>query len=91
MGQAAGLGWRLQLLLIIAAACVLRGIFFVGFALGDDLGYVASADLVLNGHYPSLTLNQYAYRPLLNALFGLFGGGNVLADIAQAVDARSGE
>ena len=69
MGQAAGLGWRLQLLLIIVAAFVLRGIFFVGFALGDDLGYVASADLVLNGHYPSLILNQYAYRPLLNALF----------------------
>jgi hypothetical protein len=59
MGQAR-LDWRVQLLLIILAALVLRGIFFVGFGLGDDLGYIASADLLLDGRYPSLTPGSFS-------------------------------
>jgi len=69
---------RLQLLLILAAAVALRLAFFVGFGLGDDLGYIAHADTILSGDYPPLDpLNQYAYRPLLLLLFAagiaLFG------------------
>jgi hypothetical protein len=67
---------RFQLALIVTTALVLRGLFFVGFALGDDLGYLGHVDLILNGGYPPLDpLNQYAYRPLL--LF-LFAGGVAL-------------
>jgi uncharacterized membrane protein YhaH (DUF805 family) len=70
--------WRLQLILVLIAAIVLRAIFFVGFGLGDDLGYIGHADSILAGHYPPLDpLNQYAYRPLLLYLFAagiaLFG------------------
>ena len=62
--------WRLQLALVLAAAVALRVIFFVGFGLGDDLGYIGHADAILAGHYPPLDLlNQYAYRPLLLYLF----------------------
>jgi hypothetical protein len=62
--------WRLQLALVLAAAVILRVIFFVGFGLGDDLGYIGHADAILAGHYPPLDLlNQYAYRPLLLYLF----------------------
>jgi 4-amino-4-deoxy-L-arabinose transferase-like glycosyltransferase len=70
--------WRLQLALILLAAIAVRAIFFVGFGLGDDLGYLDHVDRILAGHYPSLDpLNQYAYRPLLLLLFAggvaLFG------------------
>jgi hypothetical protein len=70
--------WPLQLVLVVAAALILRSIFFVGFALGDDLGYLAFAGEILNGRYPPLDpLNQYAYRPLLLYLYaggiGAFG------------------
>src|SRR6185436_19609848 len=62
--------WRLQLALVLAAAIVLRTLFFVGFGLGDDLGYIGHADTILAGSYPPLDLlNQYAYRPLLLYLF----------------------
>ena len=62
--------WRLQLALVLVAAVSLRAIFFVGFGLGDDLGYIGHADAILGGHYPPLDLlNQYAYRPLLLYLF----------------------
>lgn len=68
--------WRLQLALILLSAVVLRSLFFVGFGLGDDLGYLAHVDEILEGRYPPLEpLNQYAYRPLL--LF-LFAGGVAL-------------
>jgi 4-amino-4-deoxy-L-arabinose transferase-like glycosyltransferase len=64
--------------LILIAAAVLRGLFFVGFGLGDDLGYIGHADRILAGGYPPLDpLNQYSYRPLLLLLFAggiaLFG------------------
>jgi 4-amino-4-deoxy-L-arabinose transferase-like glycosyltransferase len=63
-------GWRLQLALVLFAAAALRSVFFVGFGLGDDLGYIAHADEILAGRYPPLDpLNQYAYRPLLLYLF----------------------
>jgi hypothetical protein len=70
--------WRVQLFLILVSAAVLRCIFFVGFGLGDDLGYIGHADSILAGRYPPLDpLNQYAYRPLLLYLFAagiaLFG------------------
>ncbi|MPZ20806.1 MAG: hypothetical protein GEV06_23285 [Luteitalea sp.] len=70
--------WRLQLALILLSAALLRGLFFVGFGLGDDLGYIAHVDEILAGRYPPLDpLNQYAYRPLLLVLFAggiaLFG------------------
>ena len=70
--------WRLQLALILLAAIAVRAIFFVGFGLGDDLGYLDHVDRILAGHYPSLDpLNRYAYRPLLLLLFAggvaLFG------------------
>jgi len=62
--------WRLQLALVLAAALLLRVKFFVGFGLGDDLGYIGYADKILAGSYPALDLlNQYAYRPLLLYLF----------------------
>jgi hypothetical protein len=69
---------RVQLALILLVALALRAHFFVGFGLGDDLGYIGHADLILNGQYPPLDpLNQYAYRPLLLLLFaagiGVFG------------------
>ena len=61
---------RVQLALILLLAIALRAIFFVGFGLGDDLGYVGHADTILAGRYPPLDpLNQYAYRPLLLLLF----------------------
>jgi hypothetical protein len=70
--------WRLQFFLILVSAVILRTIFFVGFGLGDDLGYIGHADSILAGRYPPLDpLNQYAYRPLLLYLFAagiaLFG------------------
>jgi hypothetical protein len=62
--------WPLQLVLALACALCLRSIFFVGFALGDDLGYLALVGEILNGRYPPLDpLNQYAYRPLLLYLY----------------------
>src|SRR5262245_24762130 len=62
--------WRLQLALVLLAAVLLRITFFVGFGLGDDLGYIGHADAILAGSYPPLDLlNQYAYRPLLLYLF----------------------
>lgn len=62
--------WRLQLALVLLVALALRIVFFVGFALGDDLGYIGHADTILAGRYPPLDpLNQYAYRPLLLYLF----------------------
>jgi hypothetical protein len=65
--------WRLQLFLILVSAVILRTLFFVGFGLGDDLGYIGHADSILAGRYPPLDpLNQYAYRPLL--LYLLAGG-----------------
>jgi 4-amino-4-deoxy-L-arabinose transferase-like glycosyltransferase len=72
------LNWRLQAASIVLAALVLRTLFFVGFGLGDDLGYVGHVDQILKGEYPPLDpLNQYAYRPLLLYLFAagvaLFG------------------
>jgi 4-amino-4-deoxy-L-arabinose transferase-like glycosyltransferase len=74
--------WRLQLVLVLLSAIVLRTLFFVGFGLGDDLGYIGHADSILAGHYPPLDpLNQYAYRPLLLYLFAggiaLFGHTDV--------------
>ena len=68
--------WRLQLVLVLLSAIVLRTLFFVGFGLGDDLGYIGHADSILAGRYPPLDpLNQYAYRPLL---LYLFAGGIAL-------------
>jgi 4-amino-4-deoxy-L-arabinose transferase-like glycosyltransferase len=68
--------WRLQLFLILVSAVILRTLFFVGFGLGDDLGYIGHADSILAGRYPPLDpLNQYAYRPLL---LYLFAGGIAL-------------
>jgi 4-amino-4-deoxy-L-arabinose transferase-like glycosyltransferase len=68
--------WRVQLGLILVSAIVLRATFFVGFGLGDDLGYIGHADEILAGRYPPLDpLNQYAYRPLL---LYLFAGGIAL-------------
>lgn len=62
--------WRLQLGVILLGALAVRLVFFVGFGLGDDLGYIGHADTILNGRYPPLDpLNQYAYRPLLLLLF----------------------
>jgi hypothetical protein len=66
------------LLAILALAALLRIAFFVGFGLGDDLGYIYYASEILGGHYPALApLSQYAYRPLLLLLFaagiGTFG------------------
>src|SRR5262245_47956833 len=79
--------WRTELLLVLAAAALLRLWCFVGFGLGDDLGYVGHAQAILKGGHPPLDpLNQYAYRPLLLLLFaggiGLFGVTN--AGVAAA-------
>ena len=68
----------MQLAQILLLAVALRALFFVGFGLGDDLGYIGHADTILAGRYPPLDpLNQYAYRPLLLLLFaagiGVFG------------------
>ena len=68
----------MQLAQILLLAVALRALFFVGFGLGDDLGYIGHADTILAGRYPPLDpLNQYAYRPLLLLLFaagiGAFG------------------
>jgi 4-amino-4-deoxy-L-arabinose transferase-like glycosyltransferase len=89
--------WRLQLGLILVSAIVLRALFFVGFGLGDDLGYIGHADSILAGHYPPLDpLNQYAYRPLLLYLFAggiaLFGHTDlgVVAPVFLAGVATSG-
>jgi hypothetical protein len=67
-----------QLALILLIGVALRSLFFVGFSLGDDLGYIGHVTTLLNGQYPPLDpLNQYAYRPLLLLLFAggvaLFG------------------
>jgi 4-amino-4-deoxy-L-arabinose transferase-like glycosyltransferase len=60
----------LRFWIILLAALLLRSVFFVGFALGDDLAYVSRVNEILSGHYPQLDpLNQYAYRPLLLYLF----------------------
>ena len=69
---------RAQLLAVVLVGLLLRSLFFVGFALGDDLGYIGHATQILQGGYPPLEpLNQYAYRPLLLYLFSagiaLFG------------------
>ena len=64
---------RVQFAAVLLLALTLRGVFFVGFALGDDLGYIGYAAEILHGRYPPLDpLNQYAYRPLL---LGLFAAG----------------
>jgi hypothetical protein len=70
------------LLLIIVLGAAIRSRYFIGFGLGDDMGYVNLADLILRGlpldyHY----LNVYAFRPLLllciAASFKLFGVNDV--------------
>lgn len=62
--------WRFQLAALGLVALALRLMFFVGFGLGDDLGYIGHVTSILNGAYPPLELlNQYAYRPLLLYLF----------------------
>jgi 4-amino-4-deoxy-L-arabinose transferase-like glycosyltransferase len=70
--------WRTGLTLVLLLAIALRTVFFVGFALGDDVAYIGHVTTILGGHYPPLEpLNQYAYRPLLLYLFAagvaLFG------------------
>lgn len=70
--------WRLQLAGILFFALALRIIFFVGFALGDDWGYINMTQIILGGEYPALEpTDQYAYRPLLLYMFAgsaaLFG------------------
>lgn len=63
---------------ILAAAAIIRALYFIGFALGDDLTYFFMSRSMLNGQWPVYSyLNQYAYRPLLllslAGSFRLFG------------------
>jgi 4-amino-4-deoxy-L-arabinose transferase-like glycosyltransferase len=61
---------RVHFAAVLLLALALRSVFFVGFALGDDLGYIGHVTQILDGRYPPLDpLNQYAYRPLLLYLF----------------------
>ena len=73
---------RVQLAVVLLIGVTLRSLFFVGFSLGDDLGYIGHVTTLLNGQYPPLDpLNQYAYRPLLLYMFtagvALFGLNDV--------------
>lgn len=71
-----GLDWRVELVLILSAAIVVRGLFFVGFGFVDDSSYLDCIGYIIEGSYPPLDpLNQYAYRPLL---LYLFAGGVAL-------------